>query len=128
MKYLSFSTAVSLGLMRLLLAPGAAASDVGKRLPSECRVLVDRITGVPITALTTSPANDAKIYQTHPQGTFDGQYIIFRSNRTGSQSQAFAVHGPCLVNGRNRFYAAQSSRSEKGNHSPPVFGLLAANS
>jgi len=81
-----------------LLAPlgGAAASNVGKRYPSEKTTYVDPVTGLPITVLTTSPANDAKIYQTHTQWTSDGSHVIFRSNRAegeGSrQSQAFAVN------------------------------------
>ncbi len=70
----------------------APASNVGRRFPNESRILVDRVTGVPITALTTSPANDAKIYQTHPQWTSDNQYIIFLSNRSGPVNQAFAVN------------------------------------
>jgi oligogalacturonide lyase len=54
---------------------------------------VDRITGLTITALTVPPAGDSKIYQTHPQWTSDGRYIIFRSNRAASKtSQAFAVN------------------------------------
>jgi oligogalacturonide lyase len=69
----------------------AIASDVGRRYPPEMRSIVDRVTGITLTALTTSPANDAKIYQTHPQWTSDGQYIIFRSDRNGGRPQAFAV-------------------------------------
>ncbi len=68
----------------LLVLAGASAllaSNVGRRLPSEKRVYSDPVTGVPVTALTTDPANDAKIYQTHAQWTADGQWIIFRSNR-----------------------------------------------
>jgi len=56
------------------------------------RTFVDATTGVTVTALTTGTFNDAKIYQTHPQWTADGQYVIFRSNRAaGGRSQAFAV-------------------------------------
>ena len=73
-----------IAILILLAVTSSNASDVGKRFPPEKRV--------PVHALTTSPANDAKIHQTHPQWTADGQYIIFRSNRSGAQSQAFAVH------------------------------------
>jgi oligogalacturonide lyase len=65
---------------------------VGRRFPSEKRIFVDARTGVTITALTTSPANDAKIYQTHPQWSADGRYIIFRSDRAANGTQAFAVN------------------------------------
>lgn len=86
----------------LLLGASALASNVGRRFPSEMRVFSDKVTGVPVTALTTDPmANDAKIYQTHPQWTADNKYIIFRSNRgapapasgaTAAAAQAFAVN------------------------------------
>jgi oligogalacturonide lyase len=76
----------------ILFASSALASDVGKRFPPEMRTFVDATTGVTVTALTTGTFNDAKIYQTHPQWTADGQYVIFRSNRAaGGRSQAFAV-------------------------------------
>ena len=84
----------------LLTGASALASNVGKRFPSEMRVFIDKTTGVPITALTTGPSNDAKIYQDHPQWTADGRYIIFRSNRGAPVSaggapvgaQAFAIN------------------------------------
>ncbi|HEX2854739.1 MAG TPA: hypothetical protein VHO24_16020 [Opitutaceae bacterium] len=84
------------------LASPAFASNVGKRFPSELRVFSDKATGVNVTALTTGPANDAKIYQTHPQWTADNKYIVFRSNRGapppapgatgGANAQAFLVN------------------------------------
>lgn len=70
----------------------ASAQDVGKRFPSEMRTIKDSQTGVEITALTTSPANDSKIYQTHPQWTPDGKYIVFNSDRGKDGAwHAFAV-------------------------------------
>ena len=84
----------------LLAGASAVASNVGKRFPSETHVFIDKITGVPVTALTTGSGNNAKIYQTHPQWTADGQHIIFRSNRGATagaagaliSAQAFAVN------------------------------------
>lgn len=80
-------------LLALPLASGAAdATGVGRRFPSEKRTITDKVTGLPITVLTTDPANDAKPYQTHTTWTADGQWIIFRSDRAGSGSQAFIVN------------------------------------
>ena len=70
----------------------ARASDVGRRYPPERRTLTDEVTGVEMTALTTSPANDDKIYQTHPSWTADGQYVLFHSDRgRDRRRQIFAV-------------------------------------
>jgi len=82
-------------LALIFLTPTAFASNVGRRFPSEKRTFKDEVTGLTVTALTTDPANDSKIYQTHAQWTSDGRYIIFRSNRMsggGRGSQAFAIH------------------------------------
>jgi oligogalacturonide lyase len=56
------------------------------------RPFVDKVTGLMVTALTTSSFNDAKPYQTHTTWTSDGKWIIFRSNRSPSGSQAFLVN------------------------------------
>lgn len=72
------------------LAPFAAASGIGQRFPSEKKIVPDPVTGVPLTFLTSTPAGDSKIYQTHPQWTADGKWVIFRSNR--ARGQAFAVN------------------------------------
>lgn len=71
----------------------ASASDIGRLFPSEKYVMIDRITGNPITVLTSAKTSDAKLYQTHPQWTSDGRFIIFRSSDRSSDkhSQAFAV-------------------------------------
>ena len=60
---------------------------------SEKRVIVDEITHIPMTFLTTAPSNDAKIYQTHPQWLADGSRIIFRSSDRAPDGtpQIFAV-------------------------------------
>ncbi|PTX94644.1 PD40 domain-containing protein [Opitutus sp. ER46] len=69
---------------------GTAAAQMGRRFPSEKKVIPDPVTGVPLTFLTSAPAGDSKIYPTHPQWTADGQWLIFRSNRAAGQ--AFAVN------------------------------------
>lgn len=53
-------------------------------------MVADPVTGVPLTFLTSTPAGDSKIYQTHRQWTCDGKWIVFRSRR--SPGQAFAVN------------------------------------
>jgi oligogalacturonide lyase len=83
-----------LALAGAVLSTPAAASDVGRRFPPERQVLVDRATGAVLTALTTAQADDAKIYQTHPQWAADGVHVIFRSrgrSRDGRR-QIFAVN------------------------------------
>ena len=63
---------------------------VGKRFPSEKTTYKDTVTGYEITMLTTSPAKDDKIYQTHPNWTANGHHIVFMSDRTGT-NQYFAL-------------------------------------
>src|SRR6188768_1774139 len=65
-------------------------AQLGHRFPSERKVVIDPVTGTPLTFLTSTPAGDSKIYPTHPQWTADGQWLIFRSNRVAGQ--AMAVH------------------------------------
>ncbi len=70
-----------------------AGQDVfGQRFASEHLTITDEETGVEIIALTTSRHNSSKIYQTHPQWTPDGKYIVFRSNRAADRGgHAYAV-------------------------------------
>src|SRR4051794_7008976 len=77
--------------MLMLLAP-PASGQVGRRYPSERKIVPDEKTGVPMTVLTSGASSDAKIYQTHPQWTSDGNYIIFRSSGRAQGSQAYAVN------------------------------------
>jgi oligogalacturonide lyase len=65
-------------------------AQVGHTWPSEKKVVIDPVTGTPLTFLTSTPVGDSKIYQTHPDWTSDGQWLIFRSNRAAGQ--AFAVN------------------------------------
>ena len=76
-------------LASVLTAPPARA-QMGRRFPSEKKIVSDPVTGVPLTFLTSKPVGDSKIYQTHPQWTSDGKWVIFRSRR--APGQAFAVN------------------------------------
>ena len=69
------------------LVPNASA-QIGRRFPSEKKVVKDPITGIPLTFLTSTPAGDSKIYQTHHQWTSDGKWLVFRSNRVRGQAMA----------------------------------------
>ncbi len=63
-------------------------TQIGTRFPSERKVVKDPVTGTMLTFLTSKPAGDSKIYQTHPQWTSDGQWLIFRSNRVKNEAMA----------------------------------------
>ncbi|MDR2805130.1 MAG: oligogalacturonate lyase family protein [Dysgonamonadaceae bacterium] len=79
-------------LVFILLSLTVMASNVGKRYPSEKKIIIDSITGRSLTVLTASAYSDAKPYQTHDTWTADGQWIIFRSQRGGNGSQLFVVN------------------------------------
>ena len=73
----------------LSLALGSTASaQIGRRFPSEKRIVSDPVTGIPLTFLTSTPGGDSKIYPTHPQWTSDGKWLIFRSGRAAGQAMA----------------------------------------
>ena len=72
------------------LACSSALAQIGKRFPSERKVVPDPVTGVPLVFLTSTPRGDSKIYPTHPHWTSDGQWLVFRSDRAGPE--AMAVH------------------------------------
>src|SRR5450755_1695696 len=65
-----------------------AYGQIGRRFPSERKVVKDPITGTMLTFLTSTPAGDSKIYQTHNQWTSDLQWVIFRSNRVRGEAMA----------------------------------------
>src|SRR4051794_9305379 len=66
----------------------AARAQIGKRFPSEKKVVKDPVTGTMLTFLTSTPVGDSKIYQTHNQWTSDGQWLIFRSGRVKGEAMA----------------------------------------
>jgi oligogalacturonide lyase len=79
-------TAAACCAAALFIAPGFG--QVGRSFPSEKRLVIDPVTGTPIDFLTSAPAGDSKIYQTHPDWTSDGQWVIFRSGRVAGQVMA----------------------------------------
>lgn len=81
-----------LACLTLLYATTATQAQIGKRFPSEMSAYTDPVTDIPVKVLTNHPEfGDRRVYQTHPQWTYDDQYIAFRSARTGS-GQLFFVH------------------------------------
>ena len=66
-------------------------AQIGRRFPSEKKIITDPLTGTTLTFLTSTQNGDAKIYQTHNQWTSDGQWLIFRSNRAKG-GEAMAVN------------------------------------
>jgi oligogalacturonide lyase len=77
-----------LTLCALLGAATDATAAIGRRFPSERREVVDPVTGTHLTFLTSRPHGDSKIYQTHPQWTADGQWLVFRSHLAGNEAMA----------------------------------------
>src|SRR6476469_5445045 len=77
-------------VLLIILLPLTAFTQIGKRFPSERKVVKDPVTGTMLTFLTSTPAGDSKIYQTHTQWTADGEWLIFRSNR--ARNEALAVN------------------------------------
>jgi oligogalacturonide lyase len=76
-----------------LVVTSAAFGQMGRRWPSEKKVVPDPVTGLPLTFLTSTDGGyrQSKIYQTHRQWTADGKWLVFRGTReTGSQ--VFAVN------------------------------------
>ena len=75
-------------LLIALLIPFLSSAQIGKRFPSERKEVVDPVTGTKLLFLTSTPAGDSKIYQTHNQWTSDGEWLIFRSNRVRNEAVA----------------------------------------
>lgn len=63
-------------------------AQIGRKFPSERKVIKDPVTGTMLTFLTSTPAGDSKIYQTHNQWTSDGQWLIFRTGRIKGEAMA----------------------------------------
>lgn len=85
-KSVSWCVVVAVGGALIFASP--AAAQLGKRFPSERRVVSDPVTGVPLVFLTSTPRGDSKIYPTHPQWTSDGEWLVFRSSRVPGEALA----------------------------------------
>lgn len=79
---------LAIALLLLLALPRSASAQIGRRFPSEKKIVVDSVTGVPLSFLTSGEGGDSKIYQTHHQWTSDGKWLVFRSNRVPGQAMA----------------------------------------
>lgn len=88
MKFTSCSFLIAIFTCVLVFNHHAGYAQIGKRFSSERKVLKDPVTGVVLTFLTSTPAGDSKIYQTHNQWTADGQWLIFRSGRVKGEAMA----------------------------------------
>ena len=82
---------ISITVLLLICLVPTTLAQIGRRFPSERKVINDPVTGVELIFLTSQQGmGDSKIYQTHNQWTADGQWLIFRSNRV--PGEAMAVH------------------------------------
>nr|WP_315153148.1 hypothetical protein [uncultured Flavobacterium sp.] len=68
-------------LLFYIISAFGAFAQIGKRFPSEKKIVKDPVTGYEITFLTSKSKGDSKIYPTHPQWTSDGNWVLFRSHR-----------------------------------------------
>lgn len=85
MKYFPFTM---LPFLFVLFSFSHVNAQIGRRFPSERKVVTDTLTGAQLIFLTSTPNGDHKIYQTHNQWTSDGQWLIFRSDRVEGEAMA----------------------------------------
>ncbi len=71
-----------------VLSSVSVDAQIGRRFPSEKKIVTDPVTGIELTFLTSTQGGDSKIYQTHRQWTADGKWLIFRSNRVPGETLA----------------------------------------
>lgn len=105
---LGLGLALSLGL----LSP-AAQAQIGQRFPSEKKIVIDPVTGVPLSFLTTQAKGDSKIYPSHPHWTSDGQWLIFRSHRVPGEAMAVNEASGELVQVTEGGYAGMLNVAQK---------------
>ena len=118
-------------LISCLLTYSACQGQIGKRFPSERKIVKDPLTGIDLVFLTSTPAGDSKIYPTHNQWTSDGNWLIFRSDRV--KGEAMAVNertgdivqvteggysgALCIARKSMRLFYWQKTAEEKDNES-----------
>ncbi len=75
-----------------MMSIGQASAQLGRRFPSERKVIKDPKTGFELVFLTSQQGiSNSKIYQTHNQWTADGQWVVFTSSQR-VQGEALAVN------------------------------------
>jgi len=84
-------------LIILVLTVTSVTAQIGRRFPSEKKIVTDPVTGTQLTFLTTTPVGDSKIYQTHRQWTADGKWVIFRSGRVPGETLAVNEESGVMV-------------------------------
>ncbi len=84
-------------LMSSILLTIPSEAQIGRRFPSEKKIVTDPVTGTQLTFLTSTPAGDSKIYQTHRQWTADGKWLIFRSGRVPGETLAVNEESGVMV-------------------------------
>ncbi|AWK06321.1 hypothetical protein HYN56_19655 [Flavobacterium crocinum] len=78
----------SISIILLLFFSATFFGQIGRRFPSEKKIIKDPVTGVDLIFLTTKSAGDSKTYPTHPQWTADGEWLIFRTKRANGDAVA----------------------------------------
>jgi oligogalacturonide lyase len=96
-----------------LLSTSSAWGEIGKRFPSEKKVIKDPLTGVTLTFLTSQPHGDAKIYPTHPQWTADGKWVIFRSRMANGEAMAVNEDSGVIVQVSEGGYSGMLNIAQK---------------
>ncbi len=61
-------------------------AQIGKKFPSEKKIIKDPITSVELIFLTGTSGGDSKIYPTHTQWTFDGNLDYFQISKSKRRS------------------------------------------
>ncbi len=82
------SLIISCILFSTFLLTFPAGAQIGRRFPSEKKVVTDPLTGVQQTFLTSSQLGNSKIYDTQRQWTADGKWLVFRSRRVPGETLA----------------------------------------
>lgn len=100
-------------LFSLILFYSQCYSQIGKRFPSERKIVADPVTGVELVFLTSKPAGDSRIYPTHPQWTADGQWVVFRSNRVPGEAMAVNENSGDIVQVTEGGYAGMLNLAQK---------------